>query len=747
MLLLLAVFSRGTAYADGISGFLEFTESLSDTTSKITGQETSKSSTASFIQRYGLALNRSLYPYLKLTAGGIFDRSMTDTSTDSIDVESKTTQISPYINLSLGNPFVSSAIGYNRNESSSSGTGSPSQTSVLETYTARLGLRPEEMPSLDLRFTRTNSFDKDKVRFDTTSDSYSLGSNYQPLQNLYLTYNGAIFETSDRLNSLNNQTITQSATSTYNEQFFANRVSIFTSGTLSSQETTVSSGVQGGIVVLPVFPGPSRGLFATTTLTTPVTVTNGLLTDTPALLNGTARINIVTPFTTPLPTDGREINLGLEFAQETVVNTLFLTVVSGTNTENIIGSAIPALFTWDIYTSVDGINWNLAQTISNATFDRNPFSPSSNTVGFILPLTVPATRFIKAAVAPPHLPSSPPFGVDRDSIVVTRIDALQSIAVEANQKLKNSTLNGIMTVGARVKLLDRPSLPAVNFDTNLNYTFNRPSAGATTTNLFITNGLSAYQTFNRYLSAAARLSREDSDSDDGQTSANSYSASLNFRPLSTLTHSLTYSGRSQSFSGKSSSSNSFFLSNFAELYRGLSFRLSGGVSLNSNEDGSDSQSTILTSGVAVNPHPTLSMNISYSESHAKTSGGGRIGSSSTSRSGELTTSYTPLSSLSLFATLGFSAQSSRDTITTQSFGGNWSPFRDGAIIANITYIESLNSVGDEKTRILSPSLQWNIRQGWQFNVTYSLLATKQFTAGLTNEFDQSNITMGLRISF
>ena len=217
LLLLLAVCSSGTAYADGISGFLEYNGSLSDTTSTTAGQEPSKSKSTSFVQRYGLTLNRSLYPYLKLTGGGIFDWSMSDTTVNGAAQESTTTQLSPFVNLSLGNPFVPSAIGYNRNETTTSGTGTQSQTTVLESYTASLGLRPEELPSLDLRFTRSNSFDKDKVNFNSTSDFYSLSSQYKPLQNIALSYSGGLYKTTDRINSLTNQTISHSVTAAYAE--------------------------------------------------------------------------------------------------------------------------------------------------------------------------------------------------------------------------------------------------------------------------------------------------------------------------------------------------------------------------------------------------------------------------------------------------------------------------------------------------------------------------------------------------
>ena len=758
LLLLLAVSSGGTAYADGINGFLEYSGSFSDSTSTTAGQEPSKSKTTNFSQRYGLNLNRTLYPYLRLSTGGIFDSNVSDTKVNGADQESTVTQISPYFNLSLGNPFMPSAIGYNRNETTSSGTGNPSQTTVLETYTASLGLRPEDLPSLDLRFTRTNSFDKDKVNFNTTADYYSLTAQYKPLDNLALSYNGGLFKTTDKVTGLENQTITHTASAAYTEQFFANRVGFFTNGTLSSQEATISSQREGGIVVQPVFPGPVMGLFKITPSSdaSPVTVTSGALTDTPQLLNDATalKINIVTPITAPTPLPGTEINMGLRFTERTVVNTLFLTVSSGTNTSNLIGSGIDARFSWNIYTSENGIDWGLnpVQTINglNAPIGRNPFSAAPNSVGFILALSVPAARFIKVVVEPLRLKGiiqPEPAGIDLNSILVTRMDALKSTTVTANEELKNSTLDGTLVAGVTVKLLNRPSLPTVNYDSNVNFSFNRPNSGETATTLLFTNGLSAYQKFNRYISASARLSREDSDTKEGHLSSNSYNASMNIQPLRTLSHSLTYSGRSQSSGGKTSSSNSFFISNLAELYRGLSFRLSGGLNLNENEDGSNNQSTIVTSGVTINPHRTLNFNISYSESHSESTGGGRVDSSSFTRTGELTTSYAPFSSLSLFATFGFSAQSNRKTITTQSFGGNWSPFRDGAIMVNISYLESINSTGDQKTKILSPSLQWNIRQGWSLFINYSLLTTQQIIADLENELEQSNISMGLRISF
>ena len=51
--------------------------------------------------------------------------SVSDTTVNGAAQESTTTQISPFVNLSLGNPFVPAAIGYNRNETSIVGNGYP----------------------------------------------------------------------------------------------------------------------------------------------------------------------------------------------------------------------------------------------------------------------------------------------------------------------------------------------------------------------------------------------------------------------------------------------------------------------------------------------------------------------------------------------------------------------------------------------------------------------------------------------
>jgi hypothetical protein len=106
-------------------------------------------------------------------------------------------------------------------------------------------------------------------------------------------------------------------------------------------------------------------------------------------------------------------------------------------------------------------------------------------------------------------------------------------------------------------------------------------------------------------------------------------------------------------------------------------------------------------------------------------------------------SYTPFSSLHLFAGLGVAEQSGTDASITQNYGGSWSPFRDGALLFNVSYNESISSDGNQRTRIVSPSLRWNIRSGWSLDVSYSFLTT----TSSTEETESSNINTALRIIF
>ena len=364
---------------------------------------------------------------------------------------------------------------------------------------------------------------------------------------------------------------------------------------------------------------------------------------------------------------------------------------------------------------------------------------------FELTFAAVTTRYIKAVVNPLPLQVVPPVNFDVNNVLVTRLEALVRTPVGQivqNQGHTSTSQSGLLNMGGRVLLLNVPSLPVVTYDVNFNYNFARSDSG-TLTNYYLANGLSASHRFNEFLSGRARVSREDSEDARESKTSYGYSAGLEARPLSTLTHSLTYSGRYESTSGKSTTTNSVFLTNSAMLYQGASINLSGGVSLASGSDGISNFNTIISCGANLVPHPSLSLNFNFSDQRSQQSGGGKPESSNYSRSGAMSVSYTPFETISIFGSIGFSAQQDTATTVTKAFGGSWSPFRDGALQFNVSYNESVTTAGDQRVRSVSPSLRWNIRTGWWLETTY----TYQTATSSTVETTSDTITSSLRMAF
>jgi len=102
-----------------------------------------------------------------------------------------------------------------------------------------------------------------------------------------------------------------------------------------------------------------------------------------------------------------------------------------------------------------------------------------------------------------------------------------------------------------------------------------------------------------------------------------------------------------------------------------------------------------------------------------------------------------LRSVYLFGGLSFVAQNDRETQYTRNIGGSWAPFRDGALLLNISYRESIATVSEEKDRNLVGSLRWNIRSGSYLDVSY--LISKN--SSLSQSSDTQTFSTSLRLSY
>src|SRR5512143_1605988 len=240
LLFLAASLLPGVAAADGLGGYVDFGYNELTSTTEDTAGNTSRSDSSSFSQRYNLTLNRTLYPYLKLTASGLFDKANTKSTSNGQESDSTTTRVQPFVDLTMRSPLYTAGARYNRREETTSSSGAPSVTSISELYGGVLGWRPEGFPSAELRLERSNLFDRQRVSQDTTRDTAALIMQYSPTSDLSINYRPSYVDTTDRLTSLETENLNQVGRVDYGARFFNNRVSFATSYNIAYSELRTS---------------------------------------------------------------------------------------------------------------------------------------------------------------------------------------------------------------------------------------------------------------------------------------------------------------------------------------------------------------------------------------------------------------------------------------------------------------------------------------------------------------------------
>lgn len=708
----MSVLIPSAASADGITAVVELNySSTRSTTEDSSGLVTAETKADIFVHRYFLNLDKTLYPNLRFTAGGTFEQTINDFKTDSAKTKVTGNVTNGLLKLQQATHFISSGVGYNIRQDKTSTSGQPSVTQVREDYSANLGLRPEGLPLVETLFLRSYTHDKERQSQDLVNDFLSVASKYDPYRDLNLAGQVTLTDQKNRLQDLDAKTVNYMGRAAYSRKF-GERVSAYTTYNFTRQETRTSAGGTGE-VLFQVF--PFSGLSALTD--TPMLVTLDL---NPALIDGDlvagAGINLGSP---PIGGDARPRNIGADFIVASEVNTIYIW------TDRKVPDSVAGLFSWDIYVSSDNLNWTLSQTVPSApfgTFD-NRFEISFQNV---------TTRYIKVVTRPIAPSVVGPPGFDIKTILVTEIQAfLRKPAEEVRGKTTQTT--HVYDLDVKWRILDTPN---ILYDMYYWSVISQPGG----TRFILTNSVNLSHRLSRVLSGALRIAREDGREPEpvGRRSANIYSASLSATPLPTLLHTLVVSGRFEKTEQGSFNTNSAFLNNLAELYKGLTLSLGGGVSVATNAEGARTVSTIINSGVTAVPHPTLTLNVNFSETDSSQTGGIHGETSSVTRNGNLSATYTPVPALYIFASYGISAQTGRDTVSVQDYAITWSPFREGDLQFNFFYSESINSEG-LKDKTIAPSLRWVLRPNTTLDVTYSIsnetgpiekTETKVFSANL-----------------
>lgn len=703
-------FMSDKASADGIRGFVELDYTKVDTESEDAAGLSTKTKANSFLQRYNLTLERSFYPYLKLIAGGIFEKNKSETKTNDLNTESTVTSMRPSIDLRLNSPMYIAGLGYNRREEKTSVSGASDVTNIRENYSASLGWRPDRFPEVNVHFLKTITHDKDRVIQDSEIDYITLSLAYKALRDFDFRYQLAYSDSDNKINDLQTRQFTHTGRATYSSRFFDNRVSLYTSYNITHQETeTISRGT--GFVYFQAFP------FSGLSSIDDSPATDALNPDA-ALIDGSVTvgsgINIGLP---PVAGDTRERNIGLDFFNDTEVNTIYVWV------NRDLPTAISSSFSWTVYTSADNLNWVPLTTVSAVQFGpferRFEINFANVTARYIKVVTRPLTQAVALSV---------PSFQNPDQIFVTEIQAFIRRPVD-DVKSKTELTSHVYNLNTRTRLLDSPY---VFYDLSIWYSETQPSS---ISRYIVSNGIAVNHRFNPMFSGTARIAREDSKEARGDKIGYIYSATLTAVTLKTLNHNLIFSGRFDEREGESSDINSIFINNYAELYKGIDVNLSAGVSFSTSETGEKRKNYITNLNASLVPHSNMTVTINYSDTVTKGN------TDSFSRRGDLGVAFTPFRTLYLFASNGIVSEKNRKTKTLQNYAVNWAPFPDGDIQFNFSFTESLDSEESMKTRAVGPSIRWNILRNAYWEISYLVLSSSSDINTTESKIFNSNLKM------
>ncbi len=741
------------AGAEGISGYAEYNYSLLNSTSKDTSG-TSKTKSSSFNQRYNLTMDKEFFPTLRFIAGGSFEKTDSDNDTDGLSSSSSSSRISPNADLSYNNGVFNGGVGFSRRMESSKSNGVSTPTIYFDSYNARFGWKPEDLPSLDINYSLFNNYDENHTTQDTTSASTILSSRYKPFDSLDMSYQANYSTLDNKLAGFNSQSISQSLRLSYSDIFFKDRISVSTSYNIATQETKMQNSGTGSIISVPSLKSVDALYYFVTATTDNPTLTPSFASG----ANSTTSVTNTVIFAPDLATQRDNVGLKSNFSAVNIVRLpVAITTINGTviDANNIkdqdisniavaFGLNTPQTAMINVYQSPDsdGNNWKQLTGATVSFGKQTNYVTGALSVGFeiLLGETVPANTIIKVDIQPVHLIPQDISAIRKITLAAPEVYLQENTPLKPGQSRSTSQVSGLYDLNAKVRLLN---VPTIFYDVSFNLDHSSSDTQDLTYRYTVINGLSLNHRFSPTLSTSARVAREDAvDPVAGSRSSNSASVSLSSQTLPTLTQSLNYGYRQDIENGITKNQHSANISNSAELYRGINFNLTGGGSMVSDNTGVDQKSLTVTSGLNLLPHKTLSINLTASDSRAWSTSADQVETTSATQTGDLSVTFNPLPGIYLFGSYTINAQKNRKTQTTQSIGGSWSPFRDGALLLNTSYRENIDNSGN-KDKTMVQSLRWNIRSGWYLDVSYVLTNG----TSTTQTTDTQIFSTSLRMSF
>ncbi len=700
-------FPEAALAIDGLTGYMNLQYVQSDSKLKDAQGNVTESETRALLQLYNLTLDKNLWPNLRLQASGQLQKNASDVTSDSARTTSTTTITRPYIDLTLGTPLYTIGGNFTSVKTEINVTGAPKLTVTNDAYNGILAWKPVDLPSLEVLLSRTHSYDEAHTSQDTVGTQVALYSRYEPVKNLLFRYQGNWTDTDDRIHGVETKSVAHDIRTDYASSFFKNRVSVAAYYDLGLNTTDVITGGQGTVSFLqPAF----SGLYIASTSPNNVKLLPAaFLINNDVVESGNTTINIGSG---TFPADTTPRNIGLGFGNVTEITMLSLWVNSVTD---FLPQAVAGAFAFAVWISSDNQNWSLYQTISP---DPNLYKidPTHAAVGhFDIPFPDVKTQYIKVVVTPLTPAAAGGQAALFPNIYVTE---LQAFVTKPAAALKGTTSGTSQTASlyTKVQLLNRPYL----FYDFSYFSFQSEALSFVERRTTISNALSLTQQLSSVFSGSARVGRVDDTlpAPAGHTVSYDASVSLHAVPLPTLSHTLSLTGTVRESPTGRSTTQAAFLANTAELYRGVSMYLNGGLSSAESELHVRTSSSQYSLGLSMTPMRSLSVTLGYSYTETETQGNG----SSFIKSENVAVSYNPFTTLYLFGSWSEIEQPARrDRIT--NYGLSWSPFPGGALRFSFSYSESLLSQDNSRSRVVQPSVTWYMTRWAYLQGVYNLNET------------------------
>ncbi len=664
----------------------------------------SKTYRQALLQNYRLAVDLDLARNLVLSASGNFIDTSNWTSTNGIPLNFDQPTVVASGRLNYSTPVLTAGLQYDYNRQWGTLLDVSRASEVAGGYAT---WRPQELPLVELRLTRTHAYDVLLQSSDNVIWSGLAGLRYS-VQGLDLRYYLNWIQNQDLISEVTSSALNNMAQANYGDSFFGNRLSIYANAIAQSRSLTVDASGSAATVLQQQF--PIQGL--TLVEVFPATPADDTLVPNAALIDGnllaTTGINI--GFGPSNSGDRNPRDLGVGFADAvTPVNMVYLWVDKPLPVE-VVAAFRNSITAW---ASSDNLRWTQVPLAGPVVF-------GAFNARFEIPIPETSARYLKVVTTPL------PVGVTNDrvyqDILVTEMQvyrAVSSSSLPPRTTQYSVQANGTLKAG----ILRAPNL---DYDFTINY--NRLFQSGIRTYSFV-NGLTLNARLSRTWTVTSRVARNDADAGNGHEGQWQWSASLIARPFSTLYGALSYSGQVNQFTDRaidppvpaSTSLQSVTLFGRADLYEGVNLQatLSGSNGLDQNQRATNSGTANLSLGLV--PNPWLNFTLGYTYTTSWLTGGFLPDASDRSSRLNATLVTTPLPALSASLTGTWLILGATPTFfgTVQV---NYSPLQ-GDLQFTFAYTRNFDTATQVSTQFLSPGIRWTIRPGVYLNGTYTMTDT------------------------